>query len=93
VLTDPLPVEVLDEHGDPVAVSGRGEPSGAPSTLVVSGRRQPVVAWAGPWPVEQRWWHPSAGRRLARFQLVTEQGEAHLVVIERRRWAIVATYA
>jgi protein ImuB len=93
VLTDPLPIDVLDERGAPVAVSGRGEPTAAPHTVVVRGRRQQVTAWAGPWPVEQRWWHPSAGRRLARFQLVTEQGDAHLVVIEHRRWGIVATYA
>lgn len=93
VLTDPLEVEVLDGEGGAVAVSGRGEPSAVPATLVVRGRRYPVVAWAGPWPVEQRWWHPSAGRRLARFQVVTDTGEAHLVVVERRRWSIVATYA
>jgi protein ImuB len=93
VLADPLPIDVLDQHGDPVAVSGRGEPTGPPHTVVVRGRKQSVVAWTGPWPVEQRWWHPSAGRRLARFQVVTEQGDAHLVVLERRRWSIVATYA
>lgn len=93
VLSDPLPIEVLDEVGDPVAVTGRGEPSAAPSTVVVHGRRHRIVAWAGPWPVEQRWWHPSSTRRLARFQIVTDQGDAHLVVIERRRWSIVATYA
>ena len=89
VLADPLPIEILDERGNPIVVSGRGEPSGPPRTVVVQGRQQPVVAWAGPWPVEQRWWHPSAGRR----QIVTEQGDAHLVVIEHRRWAIVATYS
>jgi protein ImuB len=93
VLTDPLAIEVVDDQGEPVGVSGRGEPVGVPHAVVVHGRRQEVVAWAGPWPVEQRWWHPSVGRRLARFQLVTETGEAHLVVVERRRWAIVATYA
>lgn len=93
VRDDPLPIEVLDERGEQITVTGRGEPSGAPSTMVVHGRRQRVVAWAGPWPVEQRWWHPSVARRLARFQFVTEQGEAHLVVVERRRWSIVATYA
>jgi protein ImuB len=93
VLVDPITIELFDDRGEPITVSGRGEPSGAPHTVVVHGRRQAVVAWAGPWPVEQRWWHPSAGRRLARFQLVTEGGEAHLVVVERRQWAIVATYA
>jgi protein ImuB len=93
VLADPVPIEVFDDRGEPVVVSGRGEPSGAPRTMVVRGQPQSVAAWAGPWPVEQRWWHPSAGRRLARFQVVSEQGDAHLVVIEHQRWTIVATYA
>lgn len=93
VHADPLPIEVFDDRGEPVGVSGRGEPSGAPHTMVVRGSRRAVTAWAGPWPVEERWWHPSAGRRLARFQLVVESGEAHLAVVERRRWSIVATYA
>lgn len=93
VLDDPLPIEVLDDRGSPVIVTGRGEPSGSPRSIVVRGRAQPVMAWAGPWPVEQRWWHPSAGRRLARFQVVTEQGDAFLVVLERGRWAIIATYS
>lgn len=93
VLTEPLPVEVLDEAGESVTVTGRGEPSAAPATIIVRGRRHAIVAWAGPWPVEQRWWHPSTARRLARFQLVTDRGDGHLVVIERRRWSIVATYA
>lgn len=93
VVPDPLPVEVLDEQGSVVSVGARGEPSAAPAVLSVGGVRRPVVAWAGPWPVEQRWWHPSASRRVARFQIVTDQGDAHLVVVERRRWWIVATYA
>jgi protein ImuB len=93
VLVDPLPVELLDEHGAAVSITGRGEPSAAPATIVVQGHRRQVAAWAGPWPVEQRWWHPSAARRLARLQVVTERGDAHLVVIERQRWSIVATYA
>jgi protein ImuB len=93
VLADPTPVEVVDEDGRPVVVTGRGEASSAPATLVVRGRRHRVVAWAGPWPVEQRWWHPSVARRLARFQLVTDRGDAYLAVVERRQWSIVATYA
>lgn len=93
VPSEPLVVDVLDEDGQPVTVTGRGEPSGVPVTMVVRGRRLRIAAWAGPWPVEQRWWHPSAARRLARFQLVTDEGDAHLAVVERRRWSIVATYA
>jgi protein ImuB len=42
--------------------------------------------------VEERWWEPDHHRRLARFQMVTDDGRAHLVVAEHRRWWISATY-
>lgn len=93
VFDDPVPVEVLDASCSPVVVTGRGEVSAEPMLLVVGGRRCRVVAWAGPWPVEERWWHPSGARRLARFQMVTDDGDAHLIVRERRRWVVAATYA
>ncbi|MFZ9015500.1 MAG: DNA polymerase Y family protein [Ilumatobacteraceae bacterium] len=89
----PSPGEVVAADGSPVVVTGRGEVSAEPTVLVVGGRRCRVVSWAGPWPVEERWWHPSGGRRLARFQMVTDLGEAHLIARERRRWVIAATYA
>jgi protein ImuB len=90
---EPVPVEVVDGDGAPVQVSGRGEVSAPPAELVVAGRRHRVAAWAGPWPIEQRWWSPQQARRLARFQLVTERGVAHLVGVERQQWTILATYA
>ena len=84
---------MLDAAGVPVAVSGRGEPSAPPATLSVSvASPTGVVAWAGPWPVEERWWDPPAARRRARFQLVTADGVARLVALESGRWWIEATY-
>jgi protein ImuB len=76
-----------------VRVSGRGDISAPPAELVVGSKRQRVVAWAGPWPVEQRWWSVEQSRRVARFQVVTERGVAHLVGVEQQRWSILATYA
>lgn len=93
VAPEPAVVEVLAGDGGPVAVTGRGEISAAPSVLIVGGRRYRIVAWAGPWPVEQRWWAPERSRRVARFQLVTEQGVAHLVGVEQQCWSLLATYA
>lgn len=93
VFPEPVPAEVLDADGRLVVVGGRGDLSAEPAVLVVHGRRHEVVSWAGPWPVDERWWHPSTARRLARFQIVTDRGEAHLVTVERRRWTLVATYA
>jgi protein ImuB len=52
-----------------------------------------LTGWAGPWPLEERWWEPDGGRRRARFQLLTEQGDAYLVGLEQGRWTIDAVYA
>ncbi len=102
VLAEPRPVEVVDDGGVPVTVSGRGVLSGRPALLRPlagsevagwrRGRPRRITAWAGPWPVEERWWEPDRHRRLARFQVVTDDGRAHLVVAEHRRWWISATY-
>ena len=93
VLDRPEPVEVTDRGGAPVTVSGRGEASAAPWQVTDSkGRSQAVVAWAGPWPLDERWWRPSAHRRQARFQLVLDDGSAHLCVLESGRWQREATY-
>jgi protein ImuB len=93
VAAEPMPVEVLDAAGCPVKVSGRGAVSAPPAWLRV-GRQPPgaVVAWAGPWPCEERWWDPARHRRRARFQLLTDAGTAHLVVVEGGRWWLEATY-
>ena len=104
VFPDPLPAEVLDEHGRPVEVSGRGVVSAPPASLCIMrgdetagwqrGRTQTVTAWAGPWPIEERWWEPSRHRRLAQFQILTGTDEqaGYLVVAEHRRWWVSAHY-
>ena len=89
---DPIPVDVLDEHGEVVGVDGRGLLSAPPVTLsVAAGPWQDIDGWAGPWPAEERWWDPAAHRRRARFQLVVG-GTAHLATLEGGRWWIEATY-
>ena len=93
VLDRPEPIMVTDCGGDPVTVSGRGEASAAPWQVTDSkGDRRTVVSWAGPWPLDERWWRPSARRRQARFQLVLDDGSAHLCVLESGRWWREATY-
>jgi protein ImuB len=84
---------VLDENGHSVTVSGRGLASAPPSLLAVDGQSpRQVTAWAGPWPLEERWWDPTSRRRRARFQMVTEDGLAHLVFLTHGRWWLAATY-
>jgi protein ImuB len=51
-----------------------------------------VVAWAGPWPLEERWWDPASARRRARLQVVTDAGTAWLVVLEAGAWRAEAAY-
>ena len=89
----PLAAEVVGRGDAPVRVTGRGGCSAAPSRLSIGGEAwADVVGWAGPWPVEERWWDPPASRRRARFQLVTSSGAAHLAAVEGGRWWIEATY-
>lgn len=96
----PIAAEVVDASGRSVGVGGRGLPT-APPVRVGIGRpgrpdRPPewhdVVAWAGPWPVEERWWDTEAHRRRARLQVVTADGAARLLVLEAGRWSVEAVY-
>jgi protein ImuB len=87
------PCTVVDELGQAVRVSGRGIVSAPPAAVAVEGGpARDVVAWAGPWPLEERWWDPTANRRRARLQVVCDDGCAHLVVLEQGAWSVEATY-
>jgi protein ImuB len=88
-----LAASVVDTDGGDVQVTGRGVCSGAPASLSIDGGPwAAVVGWAGPWPVEERWWDPPEHRRRARFQLLTSSGHAVLAAVEGGRWWIEATY-
>jgi protein ImuB len=76
----PVPAEVVHADGAPLRLSVAGGPIAD------------VVAWAGPWPVDERWWDRRAHRRRARWQVVTATGEAHLLSVEAGRWQVEATY-
>ncbi len=92
VLAEPEPLAVLDANGEPVGVSGRAQVSAPPAVLRrADGRASAITAWAGPWPLDERWWS-SRSRRQARFQLVLDDGTAHLCAVEGGRWQREATY-
>lgn len=94
VLVEPRPLAVFDAAGRPVAVSARGLVSGEPVSMCDDGGSpQAIVAWAGPWPLEERWWDPARRRRHARFQLLTATGEAYLAAVERQQWWLLAVYS
>ncbi len=93
VCQDPLPARVTDGAGAPVTVTGRAQVSAAPARMSAgTGPWLAITAWAGPWPVAERWWRPQAARRRARFQLVTEDGAAWLAAVQDGRWQIEARY-
>jgi protein ImuB len=99
VLIDPpAPVQVLDETGHPVVITERGGLLRPPVRLGV-GREFPVAvtSWAGPWPVDERWWDPAESTRVARLQLVDVRGRAYLVAGEMHRadpprWSLEGVY-
>ncbi len=91
VLRVQIRAEVADADGSAVEVSGRGLlTSGVERLSVDDGPWQPVVGWAGPWPVTERWW--SVRRRRARLQVVTADGVARLLCSERGEWWVEAIY-
>jgi protein ImuB len=84
--------EVCDREGRTVEVSGRGLLSAGPAAVAIEGGPpEEVSRWAGPWPVEERWWE-GGGRRRARLQVVLAGGEAHLVCREAGQWWVEASY-
>ena len=96
VLEAPQRVDLLDNQGRTVEVDGRGEIRYPPAAINFSapGRDAAPVAvtgWAGPWPIDERWWDPD-GRRLARVQVVTADGAALLLARHDHQWWLSAVY-
>jgi len=95
VYQEPLGVEVLDDGGRSVVVSGRHEMSGEPRYVVINGAKLIVASWAGPWPVEERWWDPQRHRRAVRMHVVVgeEPPVALVLTLEQGSWCATARYA
>jgi protein ImuB len=87
-----MAISVNDPAGVAVRVSGRGAISGPPATVVIQGVTQQITAWAGPWPVDERWWDAARSRRMARFQLLTETGRLLLTAVEHQQWWLSGEY-
>jgi protein ImuB len=100
LLDPPAPARLLDAVGRSVVVGERGAVLRAPSLLGL--RADPpvaVVAWAGPWPADERWWDPASAVRVARVQVVDASGRAYLVAGEmpgpsgaEPRWVLEGIY-
>jgi protein ImuB len=107
------PVDLLDADGNPVRVTSRGLFSTAPARLAAAPSADPRVAallsagdrtgalswWAGPWPVDERWWDPGQVKygRTARVQVLLggddrAGGRAMLLCYRQRRWYLEGVY-
>ena len=88
----PRTADVCDPEGRPVEVSGRGFLSATPAAVAVGGGPfEEILHWAGPWPLEERWWE-GGGRRRARLQVVLAGGQAHVICREGGGWWLEASY-
>jgi protein ImuB len=78
-----------------VTVTDRGAMPAPPARFAM-GDETPVAvtSWAGPWPVDERWWHPDAARQVVRCQLVDVRGRAYLVTgtMPAAAWQVEAIY-
>lgn len=96
VFTSPEPVVLVDEAGGDVVVTGYAELVGRPTRMVHSGQTRRVVAWSGPWPVDERWWDEDTAVRAARLQVLgaAPDGEelAYLLIRTGGKWAVEGVY-
>jgi protein ImuB len=92
VLIEPTPVEVNDADGIAVGVTARLAITGSPAVLVQDRTAVEITSWAGPWPVEERWWAPAEAVRKARFQVCLADGRALLLRVSDGAWAVEAIY-
>jgi protein ImuB len=94
LLDPPRAAQVLDGSGRSVVVTERGAMP-APPALFALGSEKPVsiTSWAGPWPVDERWWSEAA-RSVVRCQLVDVRGRAYLVsgTMPEGVWQVDAIY-
>ncbi|MBO0608344.1 DNA polymerase Y family protein [Myceligenerans salitolerans] len=92
VLTDPLPVRVLDATGADVVVDVRLGMSGEPALVRSERGAARVTDWGGPWPVVERWWRPDGAARSVYLQIVTDDGDGLLLAQTDGTWRLEARY-
>jgi protein ImuB len=97
LLDPPRPAQVLDAARRPVVVTERGALPAPPAFFGMGTEVAAVASWAGPWPVDERWWSPESARRVVRCQIVDVRGRAYLVtgtmpLDQPPRWQVDAIY-
>ncbi|HVU90937.1 MAG TPA: DNA polymerase Y family protein [Jatrophihabitans sp.] len=79
LLDPPRPAQLLDAARRPVVVTERGVMPSPPALFGFGADVTAVTSWAGPWPVDERWWAADSARRMVRCQIVDVHGRAYLV--------------
>ena len=93
VYADPPPARVYGPDARTVGVTGRHMLT-APLCRVAVADEPPVdvTSWAGPWPIDERWWAAGESYRCARFQVCLADGRALLLALVGGRWWVEAGY-
>lgn len=94
---EPIPVGLLDAAGDEIEVDARGMLSGRPYRITprtAGGRPVRVTGWAGPWPVQDKWWDGVPVRQYLQVTGVQVTGAegALLLVGDRQGWRVEGVY-
>ena len=105
VLAEPVAVAVCTADGSSLRIDERLAMNGVPASVHeqervsgAAGRAQrwaeavAVTGWAGPWPVDERWWAPGEATVLTRLQLGLADGRALLVAGHDGTWWLEAVY-
>ncbi|MWV58007.1 DNA polymerase Y family protein [Rathayibacter sp. VKM Ac-2754] len=95
VFPEPAAVLVRGPRGEPVSVDDRGTLTSVPAYFTPGtsqARLEPVTGWAGPWPIDERWWDARTAVRYDRFQVVDSGGVAWLLLCLDGEWAAEARY-
>ena len=93
VYDDPLPARVYGPDAHAVGVTGRHMVTAPLCRVAVSdGPPVDVTSWAGPWPIDERWWAAGESYRCARFQVCLADGRALLLALVGGRWWVEAGY-
>ncbi|MDJ0392684.1 DNA polymerase Y family protein [Rhodococcus sp. G-MC3] len=100
-LPQPAPAAVMDNcprvilediDGNGVNIGARGGFDADPVVLRWGSKKWPLLGWAGPWPMDERWWDPITGMQGARLQVLFEEHRAVLLVYDGDEWRVEGIY-
>jgi protein ImuB len=97
VLAEPVPIRVVAEDNEPVALTERYRLTAPPAHAVVGGTLRAVLGWAGPWVIDRQPSMAGGALRLACLQvLLAGEGSAGELALLLRtsgdRWLVEGIY-